>query len=162
MGLNLRVNGKSCGQWSYSGFMEFRIKVATQVGINIYDMEGFACVDKNILKEQGWEAYEKAYAEELEKEKISWDTINDPIKTLLFHSDCDGEIPYEECLPLANRLEEIIKDWPQNINLAPVEEWIRLGYPPSLCIPSHDYEQAKKLIDGLRHAFLVGKPVKFC
>lgn len=53
---------------------------------------------------------------------VDWDLLNtpliaqgnwltkpdDPLLILLAHSDCDGHIRYEDCIPLADRLEELM------------------------------------------------------
>lgn len=43
---------------------------------------------------------------------VCWPTLpsgeHDPLVDLLNHSDCDGEIPWEQCGPLADRLEELL------------------------------------------------------
>lgn len=161
MGLGLSVNGKSCGSWSYSGFMEFRKKIAARAGIELNNMEGFSAVDKSILYEQGFSAYRKACEEEDLSQKISWDTISDPIKTLLCHSDCDGEIRPEDCAFLADRLEEIIKDWPKETHLEPPESWQTIGYPSHMIFADYDFQQATRLIAGLREAFITNMPVEF-
>ncbi len=40
---------------------------------------------------------------------IAWDSLPpDPLHVLLAHSDCDGEIKWQDCGPLADRLQEIL------------------------------------------------------
>ena len=41
---------------------------------------------------------------------ISWDTIDDDLKFLLNHSDCDGHLSPRKCKKIAKRLTEIIGD----------------------------------------------------
>lgn len=38
---------------------------------------------------------------------IPWPT-DDPLVKLLYHSDCDGEIAWEDCAAIADRLEELL------------------------------------------------------
>lgn len=159
MGLALSVNGKTCASWAYSGFNSFREKVAAQIGINLRKMEGFYDVDKSILSEQGWEAYRKACEENVGS--ISWDTVDDPIKGLLHHSDCDGEIPADQCAAIADRLEQIIKDWPERHTLKVDPFWQERGYSPEMELPDYDKQQATGLIAGLREAAATGKPLEF-
>ncbi len=161
MGLDLSVGGKSCGRWSYSGFGEFRKKVASQVGIDLFKMEGYHNVDKNILNEKGWDAYDKAIKEFDYANQIPWENIDDPIVPLLNHSDCDGTLEPEVCGPLADRLEEIIKDWPDTITFATDEAHRKFGYPEIMTIDNYDKVNAEKLIEGMRYAVEINQPVEF-
>lgn len=82
--------------WSYSGFHQFRLRVAESIGINLDEMVGFGSfLDPDPPKVP----------------KKSWDTVNDDIKYLLDHSDCDGGMTPEVCLKVAKRLREIITSW---------------------------------------------------
>jgi hypothetical protein len=68
--------------------------------------------------------------------------LEDPIMTLLLHSDCDGEIEVKDLLPLANRLELLIpKLTEQRPDWAPERAWT--------------------FINGLRAAHAAGEPVEF-
>lgn len=70
--------------WSYVGFMGLRIRLSNLIGItNLMDMAGFGG-------------------------DISWDTVIDPLKPFLNHSDCDGELTPEECEMIYPRLEELL------------------------------------------------------
>ena len=160
MGLGLYVDGKRYAGWAYSVFNKFRERVAKHIGIDLRKMDGFSDVDKSILSAQGWEAYHAAC--EADTDKISWDTVNDPIKGLLHHSDCEGEIPAEECAAIADRLEQIIEKWPTRQKLKTDPFWQERGYPPELDLEDYDTAQAKGLIEGLREAAKTGKPLEFC
>jgi len=83
--------------WSYSGFMEFRNKLANQIAINLNEMEGF-------------DGHEK------------WNMESDPIMMLLNHSDCDGELTAEQCRVIAPRLKELIADWEDNCSALELAE----------------------------------------
>ena len=83
MGLNFSHAEAS---WSYSGFDEFRHRLALEAGIDLYMMDGFGG-------------------------DIPFDSINDPIKPLLDHSDCEGELTPEECATVAPRLRELVSNW---------------------------------------------------
>jgi hypothetical protein len=89
MGLNFKfIDGEySKAAWSYSGFHEFRIRLARQIGIDLDNMKGFG------------------------GEKRSWDTVNDPIKPFLNHSDCDGTLSPKDCAQIAPRLKELLAQW---------------------------------------------------
>lgn len=76
-------------QWSYRGFMDFRRRLAAAAGIHLDAMEGFAPSGGR-----------------------SWSELNDPIVTLLNHSDCDGEINWTEARALADRIRELVASWP--------------------------------------------------
>jgi hypothetical protein len=171
MGLALRVDGNTYAEWSYSGYGEFRKKIATQVGIDLYQMDGFHNVDKSVLPirffstwdrtAKDWEAYREAIEADLSQEKISWDTVDDPIKILLNHSDCEGQIPADQCEVLADRLEEIIKDWPERLRLKTDPFWQDRGYPAEMNLNDHDTTHARGLVAGLREAAKIGKPLEF-
>lgn len=161
MGLGLSVNGKHVARWSYSGFNSFRERVAKQLGIELRKMEGFTDVDKAILEKEGWEAYRKAYEADMLGPKISWKTIKDPIKYLLHHSDCEGTIGPKRCALIADRLEQIINDWPESHNLKTDPFWQERGYPVEMNLPDYDKEQARGLIAGMREAAKLNKPLEF-
>jgi hypothetical protein len=163
MGLSLTVGGKNYGSWSYSGFNEFRRKLAKEIGLNLGDMEGFHNISRDYLEDNGWEAYRNAIEADYKSEKkIKWETIDDPIKELLNHSDSEGMIKPELCGAIANRLEELIKSWPLKIQLTPPDSMQKhLGYPPQMEIDDYDVVQAKLLISGLREAVILNKSVEF-
>lgn len=76
----------SDAHWTYSGFNRFRIRLADMIGIDLMSMQGFGGPD-------------------------SWDEIDDDIKLLLDHSDCDGLLTPDECALVAPRLRELVQDW---------------------------------------------------
>lgn len=80
-------------KWSYSSFNHFRQRLATQIGVNLHVMKGFALGDAT---------------------PISWDTVKDDIVPLLSHSDCDGALTPEECRKVAPRLRELVSRWPEH------------------------------------------------
>lgn len=81
--------------WSYGGFMRFRERLAGEAGITLRDMAGFATMADN-------------------GKQLPWDAIDDPIKSLLNHSDCDGDLSPDECKEVAPRLRELVKGWPDD------------------------------------------------
>ena len=91
MGLDTTHN---CWHGPYSHFNNFRRWVAKQIGLNLDSMEGFGG-------------------------DISFDITNHPIKPLLEHSDCDGELTPDECRSIIEGAEIILnkidpaewKDW---------------------------------------------------
>lgn len=91
MGLDTTHN---CWHGPYSVFGSWREHLAALVGIDLRAMDGFG-------RTVG---------------AISWDTLApDPLHVLLSHSDCDGEIEWRDCAPLASRLEQLLprvsEDW---------------------------------------------------
>lgn len=87
MGLDFN---KSSACWSYSGFNQFREKLAKQIGFDLRKMEGF---------------------HEGEDAGIPWSKISDPLVPFLNHSDCDGKLTVEEMKQVSPRLAELVKDW---------------------------------------------------
>jgi hypothetical protein len=104
--------------WSYSGFHGFRLRLAAEIGINLDEMQGFS-----------------------DDSPIPWDTVDDPIKDLLYHSDCDGELSPRQCLVVAPRLAALVASWPDN---------------------DYDKINAMKMVLGMEDARNTGKPFVFC
>lgn len=87
MGLDLCVghpdsDGGSI-HYSYSGFAQFRWRLAYQIGIDLGSMMGYGG-------------------------RRSWDKIDDPLVALLNHSDCEGKIRPRACRAAALRLREVV------------------------------------------------------
>jgi len=80
MGLDI---SHDCWHGSYSSFGRFREAIAATIGITLHEMQGFG-------GQTEWSPEDQ-----------------EPLVTLLNHSDCDGEIPVERLLPLAKRLRAI-------------------------------------------------------
>jgi hypothetical protein len=83
MGLDFR---ESNAQWSYGGFNSFRRRLATQIGINLDDMQCFGGT-------------------------IPWKTVKDPIVPFLNHSNCEGTMTPEAMKKVAPRIKALVKDW---------------------------------------------------
>lgn len=92
MGLNFNLCNDIDSQWSYSGFHRFRTHLAKSIGIRLDEMEGFTGDGK------------------------TWDSVDDPIKIFLYHSDCDGELYGSECEKIYPRLIEIVSSWPNTVD----------------------------------------------
>jgi hypothetical protein len=72
-----------CWHGAYSSFMDWRSKICEIAGYGyIGSREGFGG-------------------------KLPWPK-DDPLSLLLAHSDCDGEIKWEDCQAIANRLKELL------------------------------------------------------
>jgi len=150
MGLDFRIEGVKLDRrerphWSYSGFGLFREKLAEEAGFDLRKMEGFC--------EFNW--YEEMRAGTLEQAKANegpkrpWGEIDDPIKSLLNHSDCDGELTPEECTLVAPRLRELIKDW--SLDYSSVE---------TLAV-AYDKDHGERLADLMDKAAELNKPLIF-
>lgn len=104
-----------CWHGSYSAFNRFRRELAKSIGINLDAMYGYGGDTPFPNKE------------------------DEPLVILLDHSDCDGEIVPVDCLPLANRLEEIASRLP--------DYGLRAA--------------ALQFASGLRRAYANNEPVEF-
>ena len=125
------VNFTHCDAgWSYSGFHRFRQRLAEAVGINdLDDMAGF----RPLFYDQ---------QNPTEHPNLSWQPYeDDPIRILLNHSDCDGELTPDECRAVWPRLREMVKDWPEG---------------------DYDRIKALELSDGMLLAATLDEPLEFC
>lgn len=144
--------------WSYGGFASFRTKLAREIGINLHQMEGYAsdkaftCAAialnqvkgdaKTVAERQGVNTYFTKYIDELVAPKpMKWDKIKDPIKDLLFHSDCEGNLTVTQCIDIAPRLRDLVADWPEE---------------------DFDKGRALDLADAMTEAAEAGEPLEFC
>lgn len=91
MGLDFRIGTTqySNAHWSYSGFHRFRTRIAESIGIKLEVMEGYAGL-----------------------RGMPWNMINNPLKYLLNHSDCDGTIGYKTLEKVMPALQEVVGTWP--------------------------------------------------
>ena len=105
--------------WAYSGFMRFRKRIATEAGIALSCMSGFASGPSGkpfealtIFGESGESGSVPGFDKYVgRQEVIPWENVKDDIKLLLDHSDCDGELTPEECAKVAPRLRELVSKW---------------------------------------------------
>ena len=107
-----------CGSdahWAYSGFHRFRVKLAKEIGIDLDNMAGF-------------------------DGDLPWSEIIDPIKPLLNHSDCDGELTTDQCKGIWPRLRQLIASWPEE---------------------DYDKVQAKLLVSGMKSCAKSGTSLIF-
>lgn len=75
----------------YSSFNQFRKWLGEKIGINIYEYEGYG-----------------------DKGTKELSTIDHDIQPLLDHSDCDGELTWEQCKRVAKGLKLIIDETPES------------------------------------------------
>lgn len=114
-------------RWAYSGFNRFRRKISELAGF-----EGWPIGSEDPIAEQPF-----------------WDKVqasDDPIKHLLDHSDCDGELTVEQLTVLAPRLEELLKKLSDEDKV----EW------------AYDYETGLELVEGMKEALVANEPLVFC
>lgn len=130
MGLDFS-HGKA--RWSYSGFMRFRQKLAKAEGLNLDDMEGYA--------DNRFGRLLRADESPAPDHAVSWDTTDTPLRPLLDHSDCDGELTPAECAQVAPRLKEIVSDWP---------------------IGDYDRNAALSLVAAMEYCAEHGENLEFC
>jgi hypothetical protein len=87
--IGMGLNFSHCdAHWSYGLFHEFRELLASEIGMNLNQMEGFGGT-------------------------IPFTDFDDPIIPFLEHSDCDGSLSVEECQQVAPRLAELTAHWPE-------------------------------------------------
>lgn len=104
--MGLRVS-HGCFHAGYGKFQHFRRAVADVVGIPLEIMEGYferddwmVCAESPLAK--------KMLARRLEALPVAWTAWeDDPITLLLNHSDCGGELRWQDAVAIAERLEEI-------------------------------------------------------
>jgi hypothetical protein len=109
-------------RWGYMGFMNFRTKLATEAGIALHCMKGFAGGPSGksfealtISGESGERGKMPGFDKYVGRQPvIPWENIKDDIKILLDHSDCDGELTPEECAKVAPRLRELVATWAED------------------------------------------------
>jgi len=72
--------------WSYSGFNNFRERLAATIGMDLDSMQGFGG-------------------------SVPFKNFKDDIIPLLNHSDCDGHLTAIQCSKVGPRLKELVKNW---------------------------------------------------
>lgn len=96
-----------CWHGPYSAFMRWRCEIAKAAGFPpLQLMDGFCKVPKGVplgvdvpSEYIGLERYLP----------VSWSYFfGDPLSILLHHSDCDGEIRWQDCRRIANRLSDTL------------------------------------------------------
>ena len=130
MGLDFtwaKRNEEETAHWAYSGFNRFRERLAAEIGVNLREMAGFEEWRMTIFTPKEGESGK------------SWDTVKDPLKHFLNHSDCDGQLSPKRCGVIAERIDELTKDWDED----------------------YDKEQAKILVRNMRICFRENVPLKF-
>jgi hypothetical protein len=126
-----------CWHGPYSAFTRFRSALARAAGIDVQPEKsesGFMFDTAQI----DWERIERenpgCYQGEWNKPE------DEPLVYLLAHSDCDGEIKPEQAGPLADRIEALLPNIPDDLYVRPA---------------------ALRFIAGLRAAVEAGQAVEF-
>lgn len=112
MGLDI-----SHGTWhgAYSSFHRWRVEIAKCLGIPLDLMEGFYPTSDNSYLDQ--------LNQHAEKFPLLWDAFKpSPLHELLYHSDCDGEIDWQNCAAIADALEELLPELTEKLR------WSCWGY----------------------------------
>ena len=91
-----------CWRGPYSQFNEWRTEIAKICGFNLYEMEGF-------------------------RGPRPWNRLKpDTLHLLLNHSDCDGNLAWNDCAAIADRLEELLPQVSSSDFLRwRTQEWIK-------------------------------------
>lgn len=141
---------------AYSAFMRWRQEVAKAAGLPPLEfMEGFFCPMRSrqgiatfYLGRGADDELARGSFERLEERlPIKWECLKpSPLHELLFHSDCDGEIPAESCGPIADALEAILPNMPTGSGGGHIGDW---------------RDKTQQFIDGLRRAAAAGEPLGF-
>lgn len=104
MGLHVSHDCFSAG---YGKFQHFRRAIAQVVGVPLEVMEGYYDRDEWMV------CAESPMGKEMLARRIEWFPVSwaawedDPITLLLNHSDCEGELRWQDAVAIAERLEEI-------------------------------------------------------
>lgn len=141
-----------CWHGAYSAFMRWRKEICKVAGLPPLElMEGFYVP----LKAHGLPTLyhgvgtrEENYLTDLEQFlPISWDCLKpSPLHKLLHHSDCDGELAWEDCGSIADSLEALIPKFPIGEVGGHIGNW---------------RDKTQLFIDGLRRASAAKENVDF-
>lgn len=150
-----------CWHGGYGSFMRWRCQIAKAAGLPpLQWMDGFyAHTDitleeaKHAVKTMGYRE-EDRWAWELLSAfyfggniPLKWESLKpSPLHALLDHSDCDGEIPSEQCAGIADALEKVLPNLPDGDGGGHIGNW---------------REKTQTFIDGLRDAAEKGEAVDF-
>ncbi len=101
----------------YSMFMNWRIWLATQIGIPLELMEGFYDKDSgplallNYRYPKGDELDMASIRRIAENFPLLWDAFRPTVlHKLLYHSDCDGYINWADCGKIAKELKKLLSE----------------------------------------------------
>lgn len=140
----------SHGAWNgpYSAFMTWRTKIAEVAGFpplelmeGYYSEEGmgnpFTLLDYRYPKGDELPMYQLRIIRQ--RLPIKWNLFEGhPLVTLLIHSDCDGEIEWQDCKPIADELTKLLNKFPEEPAGGRIRNW---------------KQQTQTFIDGLLKAY---------
>jgi len=142
-----------CWHGAYSAFMRWREEIAKVAGLPpLMLMEGFyqpLVTDLlNLPTLYHGIDEEGRYLKHLDSQlPIKWECLNpSPLHFLLYHSDCEGNIPWSKCRRIANELEKLITKLPNEDAGGHIGNW---------------RDKTKTFIDGLRLAYSKKQNVRF-
>jgi hypothetical protein len=149
--------------WSYSGFIDFRVRLAAEIGITLKNMPGFESLARketntNVAQVRdallrlllGPDMMEVIQNVPPPKSMLKWPSPErEPLVLLLNHSDCDGKLSAKECGAIFPRLLEIAKTWSAKEDLEHMAE-------------SYDRHQALMLADMMERAAKENLTLVFC
>jgi hypothetical protein len=132
-----------CWHGAYSAFMRWRCEIARAAGLPPLElMEGFYQKGSPIH-----DPFWKSKADGLESQSpimsekalpIKWECLKpSPLHLLLYHSDCEGELQWKDCGSIADSLEAVLPNLPDEDIGGHIGNWI---------------EKTKTFITGLRLA----------
>lgn len=119
-----------CPHWAFDGFGLFRRRLAEAEGLDLEEMQGYGKYNEFGNHVPG---------------ARSWDEIDTPLKPLLDHSDCDGELTPEECAQVFPRLRKILEGWDLD--------------DPGF---HYDYRSGLRLADCMEACTKAGEKLEFC
>jgi len=145
---------------AYSAFMRWREKLAEVAGLPpLMLMDGFYAPLNSKMGPctlyHGFDTYKPAFGPDSrpymagldDRLPIQWECLKpSALHELLYHSDCDGEIPAARCGAIADALEELIPLLPDEDGGGYIENW---------------REKTAQFVAGLRKAAASRKPLKF-
>jgi len=121
-----------CWHGAYSAFMRWRQELAKVVGYPPLElMEGFWDTEKAVLGNPFWLQYESDKKQNYTGDysiwrrlPIRWDCLKpSALQILLHHSDCEGEIRWQDCRDIALALEKLIPSLPQTPDNGHIGDW---------------------------------------
>lgn len=146
-----------CWHGAYSAFMRWRCKIAEVAGLPPLElMEGFFCSQSQRVGNMPTFYLGRGADDELVRNSISrieerlpikWDCLKpDALHELLYHSDCEGEIPFESCAAIADSLERLLPLMPTGDGGGHIGDW---------------KDKTSDFIAGLRAAAAANENVEF-
>ena len=150
-----------CWHGPYSAFMRWREWLADLAGIPLRLMEGFCewTIDDSDLEwatslpfDTRRQCIEDLFRALRGRTPLKWKGFeHDPITLLLDHSDCDGEIAWQDAGRIADRIEQLIAGIPDDLD----------ALKPARAAYDGNVPAARRWIKGLRDAFAKRENVEF-